>query len=93
MFEERLRIVEDSACEVPDLVAPEVGLVVEVVALLALEAAEEIGVSVSSSPSSATCAESSGETVRGSSFDLLPTTCTASASMRVSSVYNMFGIV
>ena len=43
MFEERLRIVEDSACEVPDLVAPEVGLVVEVVALLALEAAEEIG--------------------------------------------------
>ena len=43
MFEERLRIVEDPACEVPDLVAPEVGLVVEVVALLALEAAEEIG--------------------------------------------------
>ena len=30
--------------------------------------------SVRISPSSATCAESSGETVRGSSFDLLPTT-------------------
>lgn len=43
MFVERLRVVEDPPREVPDLVAREVGLVVEVVALFGFEPAEEIG--------------------------------------------------
>ena len=43
VFVERRRVVENPAGEVPDLVAREVGLVVEVVALLGLESAEKIG--------------------------------------------------